>query len=278
VWERFAQRFAIPKILEFYAATEANFSLFNCEGRPGSIGRIPGFLAHRFPIALVKFDATSGTPARGADGFCIRCGSGEIGEAIGQIASTNGDPGARFEGYTDREASEAKVLRNVFSAGDAWYRTGDLMRKDQAGFFYFVDRVGDTFRWKGENVSTLEVAEAIMDCPGVNEAIVYGVAVAGAEGRAGMAAIVPGPDMDLTRLRSHLKERLPDYAVPLFLRISERIETTGTFKMSKQLLVQQGFDPSASADTVYFNSSQEAAFVAIDPTLFARLQSGSVRI
>ena len=161
VWEAFQSRFGIPQILEFYAATEGSFSLYNAEGKPGAIGRIPSYLAHRFPVALVKFDVDTGAPARGPDGFCVRCAPDEPGEAIGKIAAGVG----RFEGYTDAEASAKKVLRNVFAEGDAWYRTGDLMRRDRAGFFYFVDRVGDTFRWKGENVSTGEVEEVIAACP-----------------------------------------------------------------------------------------------------------------
>src|SRR3984957_18817235 len=184
VWTPFKERFRIPQILEFYAATEANFSLYNCEGKPGAIGRIPSFLAHRFPIALVKFDVEAGKPVRNAAGLCERCATDEVGEAISKISSSGAGAAGSFEGYTDESASELKILRNVFVAGDAWFRSGDLMRKDGAGFFYFVDRVGDTFRWKGEKVSTSEVAEIILACPGVVEAIAYGVAIPGSEGRA----------------------------------------------------------------------------------------------
>src|SRR5262249_49692508 len=154
------------------------------EGKPGAIGRTPPFLAHRSGIALVKFDAETDGPARGADGFCVRCAANETGEALGLMLGIGG----RFEGYTGATETERKILRDVFKRGDAWFRTGDLMRKDAAGFYYFVDRVGDTFRWQGENVSTAEVAEAIGAFPGVAEATVYGVAVPGLDGRAGMAA------------------------------------------------------------------------------------------
>src|SRR5579863_3696530 len=157
VWEEFQRRFRIPKILEFYAATESNFSLYNCEGKPGAIGRIPPFLAHRLPVELVKFDIKTGDPIRNEEGFCIRCSANEVGEAIGKILDDGASQGSRFEGYTDKDASDRKVLQNVFVSGDAWFRTGDLMRRDERGYFYFVDRVGDTFRWKGENVSTTEV-------------------------------------------------------------------------------------------------------------------------
>ncbi len=159
VWRDFQARFRIPAILEYYAATEGNFSLYNCEGRLGAIGRIPPFLAHRVPVALARFDVDAAGPARGADGRCVRCAPGEVGEALGQIVTSAGS--TRFEGYTDATASERKILRDVFAVGDSWYRTGDLMRQDEQGFFYFVDRVGDTFRWKGENVSTTEVESVI---------------------------------------------------------------------------------------------------------------------
>ena len=189
VWNQFKERFRIPRILEFYAATEGNFSLYNIEGKPGAIGRIPPFLAHRIPVALVRFDVQTEAPIRDEDARCIRCVPNEVGEAIGRI-SADGSHGGRFEGYTSEEASESKVLRNVFEIGDAWFRTGDLMRRDEKGFFYFVDRIGDTYRWKGENVATSEVAETICQFPGVRDANVYGVTIPGTEGRAGMAAVV----------------------------------------------------------------------------------------
>src|SRR5213076_3335037 len=157
VWEQFQKRFRIPQILEYYAATEGSFSLYNCEGRVGAIGRIPAFLAHRVPVALVRFDTEAGAPVRDEAGHCLRCAPDEVGEAIGALSRPGGQDGGRFEGYADPEASKQKILRDVFAEGDAWYRTGDLMRQDEQGFFYFVDRVGDTFRWKGENVSTGEV-------------------------------------------------------------------------------------------------------------------------
>ena len=152
--------------------------------------------------------------------------------------------GSRFEGYTSREASEKKILRDVFEPGDAWFRTGDLMRKDEKGYFYFVDRIGDTFRWKGENVATSEVSEAICAFPGVKQANVYGVAVPGADGRAGMATLVTDDELDLAAFRTHLIDRLPEYARPLFLRIRNEMEVTATFKYTKTDLVRQGYDPA----------------------------------
>jgi fatty-acyl-CoA synthase len=278
VWDEFKHRFRIPQVLEFYAATESNFSLYNCEGKSGAIGRIPPFLAHRIPVALVKFDIKTGTPIRNEEGFCIRVSTNEVGEAIGRILEDSVSSGSRFEGYTDKEASDKKVLRNVFANGDAWFRTGDLMRRDEAGYFYFVDRIGDTFRWKGENVSTTEVAETISACPGVIEAVVYGVTVPGTEGRAGMAAAVVSQDFDLIAFRQHLAKRLPDYARPLFLRILGEIETTATFKPKKQDLSRDGYDPVVTDDAIYFNDRVSRSFVKVDAMLYEQLRTGNVRL
>jgi len=166
----------------------------------------------------------------------------------------------------------------VFEHGDAWYRTGDLMRKDAAGFFYFVDRVGDTFRWKGENVATSEVAEALMAFPGVTEATVYGVAVPRTEGAAGMAALVVDSALSLTELRKYLARRLPPYARPLLLRIQDRIEVTATFKHTKSDLVREGFDPTTTQDPIYFDDPMQQAFVRLDGTSYERIQTGKVRL
>jgi len=273
VWEKFQQKFQIPRILEFYAATEANISLYNVEGKVGAIGRVPPFLAHRFPLTLVQFDPTRGEPARGADGLCIRSAPGDVGEALGRI----GD-GARFDGYSDAAESERKIIRNVFEQGDAWYRTGDLMRQDASGFFYFVDRIGDSFRWKGENVAASDVAGALIAFPGIVEATVYGVSVPGTEGTAGMAAVVTGGTFDLAKLRAHLAQQLPAYARPLFLRVQDHIAVTATFKHQKSELVREGFNPEATADAIYFDDPTQQAYVRLDSALFDRIGAGKVRL
>jgi fatty-acyl-CoA synthase len=278
VWSDFKDRFRIPQVLEFYAATEGNVTLFNYEGKPGAIGRIPSFLAHRSPTALIRYDVETGEPLRDEQGRCIRCRPGEVGEAIGKILDGPASLGSRFEGYTDAHASQQKQLRDVFETGDAWFRTGDLMRKDDAGYFYFVDRVGDTFRWKGENVATSEVAEALMAFPGIAEATVYGVTVPGTEGRAGMAALVAAGALDFAALRRHLADRLPHYAHPLFLRITSVIEVTVTFKHTKGDLMRQGYDPAATPDAIYFNDPVRGAFVHLDRALYDRVQAGQVRL
>ncbi len=277
VWEKFQTRFAIPRILEFYAATEANVSLYNVEGKVGAIGRVPSFLSHRFPLALVKFDAATAAPARDANGLCIRCATNEPGEALGRIHDGSSQHGGQFEGYTSTDESERKIVRDVLERGDAWFRTGDLMRVDGSGFYYFVDRIGDSFRWKGENVATTEVAEAISAFPGVAEATVYGVAVPGTEGAAGMATIVADEALEIAGLREHLADRLPSYARPLFLRIKDRIEVTATFKHQKSDLARQGFDPTAIDDPIYFDDPARQAFVRLDSALYERIRSGKVR-
>ena len=277
VWEKFQQKFHIPRILEFYAATEANVSLYNVEGKIGAIGKVPPFLKHRSPLALIKFDHAHDEPVRGADGFCIRCTTDEAGEALGRIEEGPAQ-GQAFEGYTDGAATEKKILRDVFERGDAWFRTGDLMRQDAGGFCYFVDRIGDTFRWKGENVSASEVAAALAEFPGILEATVYGVPVQCAEGAAGMAALVTDGPLDLTRLHAHLGQRLPAYAQPLFLRIQDRIATTGTFKHQKADLVRESFDPAATTDAVYFSDPSEPAYVRLHNALFERITAGTIRL
>jgi fatty-acyl-CoA synthase len=152
------------------------------------------------------------------------------------------------------------------------------MRMDTSGFFYFVDRIGDTFRWKGENVATSEVAAAIMAFAGIREANVYGVRVPGAEGAAGMATIVTDGQLDLAELRAHLGRRLPPYARPKFLRVADRIATTSTFKHSKGDLQRQGFDPAATRDAIYFDDAATDAFVPLDAALYARITRGELRI
>jgi len=278
LWEEFKTRFRIPHILEFYGATEGNVNIFNFEGKQGAVGRVPWFVAHRFPIAVVRFDVERQQPVRNAEGFCERCDPNEPGEVIGRIVNDPARPGNRFEGYAAANQNENKILHDVFEKGDAWFRTGDLMRKDERGYFHFVDRVGDTFRWKGENVSTSEVAEAINTFPGIADANVYGVTVVGRDGRAGMAAIVCDGQCDLGALHEHLARNLPDYARPLFLRIQPKIEVTGTFKQKKVDLVREGFNPAATTNPIYFNDPQAKAFVLLDPTLYRRIESGDVRL
>jgi len=277
IWEPFQARFTIPRILEFYAATEGNFSLYNVEGKPGAIGRIPPLLAHRFPAAIVRVDAETGIPVRGDGGLCVACGRDEAGEAIGRIGTAESG-GGRFEGYTDVAETEKKILRNVMAPGDAWFRTGDLMRIDAAGFFYFVDRIGDTFRWKGENVATSEVSKVVLDCSGVIDASIYGVSIAGADGRAGMAAVVVDDGFDFSAFQDHLARQLPVYAHPVFLRICGALDTTETFKQKKQQLAREGCDPDLVKDPLFFRDPNSGAYLPIDATAYRNILEGSIRL
>jgi fatty-acyl-CoA synthase len=275
IWTRFQDRFAIPRILEFYAATEGVFSLFNVEGRPGAIGRVPPFLSHRFGAVIVRQDMETGEPLRDSGGRCVRCAPGEIGQAIGRISSASGQQ--RFEGYADKADTEKKILRDVFEEGDAYFATGDLMRRDADGFIYFADRIGDTFRWKGENVSTQQVAQALSGFPGVHAACVYGVLVPNSEGRAGMAALVADDDLDLAGLYRHVESRLPGYARPLFVRVVREIEATATFKAKTRSLIEEGFDPGRIPEPLYFDDRTSKAYAPLDADAFARIASGAVR-
>jgi fatty-acyl-CoA synthase len=276
VWERFDQRFAIPRIVEFYGSTEGNVAMANYEGRFGSIGRIPKYMDKVFNTALVKFDVETEQPVRGADGLCIPCAPGEVGEAIGKIGE---ELRARFDGYAGNpEANAKKVLRDVFEKGDMWFRTGDLMKKDAEGYHFFVDRIGDTFRWKSENVSTQEVGEALGVFPGVKEANVYGVAVPGHDGRAGMASIVAEEGLDLDALAAHVAKELPGYARPLFLRLKPEVEITGTFKYRKVDLVKEGFDPSATSDPLYWLDPATGRYAPLTGEVYAMLTSGTARL
>jgi fatty-acyl-CoA synthase len=276
VWDALKERFHIPQILEFYAATESSVSLFNIQGKRGAIGHIPSYLTHRFAPALVAIDLETGEPIRSEEGFCIRCASNQAGEALGKVANDPSNPGSLFDGYTSKEASRKKILRNVFAQGDAWFRTGDLMRKDDKGYYYFVDRIGDTFRRKGENVATSEVAEVICEFPGIQHALVYGVAVPGVEGRVGMATLVTDRKLELAEFRAHLASCLPPYAKPVFLRIRNHVDLTGTFKYSKTELLREGYDPDACADELYFDNSEE--FVPLGKDLYKRINGGEFRL
>lgn len=278
IWEDFQARFAIPRILEWYAATEGNAVFFNFDQKVGAVGRIPKWAERRFLVEVVKFDVEREEPVRDTNGRCIKCAPDEVGEVLSQIVNDPSKPSQRFEGYSDAEATKKKILTDVFEPGDRWFRTGDLMKKDAHGYFYFVDRIGDTFRWKGENVATSEVSEAITVFPGVKEANVYGVEVAGHEGRAGMASLVVEDDFDIDKFHHHLEANLPPYARPVFLRLQDQIETTGTFKPRKVDLVKQGFDPSQISDPLYVADPDRPGFVKLDPDVHAKVTAGTIRV
>jgi fatty-acyl-CoA synthase len=280
VWTAFAARFAPGRILEFYAATEGNIMLVNFDSQRGAIGRIPAWMDHKFIVKLVRFDILAQEPVRDAAGRCIECATGEIGEAIGRILDDSSRTTSRFEGYAESAANERKILRGAFAPGDAWFRSGDLMRRDAQGYFYFADRIGDTFRWKGENVSTIEVAETIATFPGVRQVLVYGVEVAGTEGRAGMAALVVDDPSDfwMDGFQTHLAAHLPDYARPLFLRFTSRLPATSTFKPRRIELMAEGFDPARIGEPIFFNDPHRRCFVPLDRDLYRQILGGEWRL
>ena len=274
VWEEFQHRFNIPEVLEFYGATEGNVSMFNFDGKVGAVGRAPKWLRSRFNFRIIRFDVEHEEPVRGANGLCVEAAPDEVGECVGQIG---GEARQAYSGYADRAASEKKVLHDVFERGDAYFATGDLMRRDHDGYFYFVDRIGDTFRWKGENVSTSEVAGVLASFPDVKEATVYGVAVDGQEGRAGMASLVVEPEFDLKAFTVHLDAQLPSYARPLFLRLQPQMEVTGTFKYRKMDLVADGYDPGKIKGPLYFRDPKKG-YIKVTKGLFEKLSAGLVKV
>lgn len=274
VWPEFQSRFRIPEILEFYGSTEGNVSLFNFDGKQGAIGRVPSYLKSQINIRLIQFDVESEQPVRGPDGLCRGVRVGEVGEAIGEIGN---DIRHDFSGYADKAASEKKILTDVFKKGDRWFRTGDLMRQDAEGYFYFMDRTGDTFRWKGENVSTSEVEQVLMDAPGVSEAIVYGVHVPGHDGKAGMAALVVEGAFDPESFAAHVDGKLPGYAQPVFLRLIKAADTTGTFKYRKADLVADGFDPEKAGAALYVRGGK-AGYAKLTAAARAKILNGETRL
>lgn len=274
VWDEFKSRFGIREILEFYGSTEGNVSLFNFDGRAGAIGRVPWFVKRQINIRLVAFDVDTEEPVRAANGLCIPVGVGQVGEAIGLIGE---DTRHSYSGYADAAASKKKVLEDVFQRGDRWFRTGDLMRQDSDGYFYFIDRVGDTFRWKGENVSTTEVQERLSAAPGVEEAVVYGVSVPGYDGKAGMAALILDGRFGAQAFADWVGQELPAYAQPVFVRILKSAETTGTFKYRKTDLTAEGFDPAKVGSGLYVRGGK-AGYQKLTPATHAAILEGTFRL
>ena len=274
IWPVLKRRFRIPDILEFYGSTEGNVSMFNFDGHEGAIGRVPSWLRKRYNMRLVQYDLETEMIVRGTNGLCIECGPGQVGQCVGKIG---GDVRAEYAGYLDNRESEKKVLTNVFERGDAWFATGDLMKTDADGYFYFVDRVGDTFRWKGENVSTSEVAERLQAFGGVDFATVYGVSIDGADGRAGMAALVINGRFDPKAFGEHVAAEMPPYAQPLFVRLLPAMDTTGTLKIRKLDLVAEGYDPSRIKGPLYFHDPKRG-YVKLTKSVFEKLGAGAFKL
>jgi acyl-CoA synthetase (AMP-forming)/AMP-acid ligase II len=225
--------------------------------------------------AIVRWDEAKQDFVRGANGRLQRCGAGEAGVMLGKIADGSG-----FDGYQDRAATEGKIVRGAFDASDAWFNTGDLMRVDRWRNLYFADRLGDTFRWKGENVSTFEVEEQIAAWPAAREVNVYGVSVAGTEGRAGMAALVlaPGVAFDPASFKAHVDRTLPKYARPVFVRLEGALETTTTLKLKKGDLQREGIDPGATGAPLFVRHPLTGDYVRLDDAIYRDIASGRLAL
>ena len=267
IWDAFQQRFGIAHICEFYGSSEGNLVFINAFGLPRTAGFTP------MPYAIVAFDTENERPQRDAHGLMRRVAVGDVGLLITEVSAAN-----PFDGYTDAKATEAKLLRNVFKPGDVWINSGDLVREQGLRHIAFVDRVGDTFRWKGENVATTEVERALDSLPGIAQASVYGVQVPHADGRAGMAAIVmdAGMAFDGAWVARQLGRVLPAYAVPLFVRIARAPETTATFKVRKVDWKQQGFDPARVGDPLFVLLQRERGYEALTAKNYGQIRDGAL--
>ncbi len=269
IWKNFKKRFGIERVLEFYASSEGNIGFTNILNFDNTVGLSP------MPYAIVKYDKENEMPIRDSKGFMIRVGRGESGLLIGEI--TEKTP---FHGYTDPAKTQQVIFRNVFKQGDAWFNSGDLMRDMGFKHAQFVDRLGDTFRWKGENVSTTEVEHIFDAISDISETVVYGVEIPNTNGRAGMASIrlnCAADKFDFEKLVSELNRALPHYAVPVFLRLRKDMDTTGTFKHKKAPLKEEGFDLKKIEDPVYVLLPKATAYVKLTPKLQQEIEQGKYR-
>ncbi|OON14109.1 AMP-binding enzyme [Opisthorchis viverrini] len=284
-WIQFQNRFKVPEIGELFGATESNTSIVNCDQTVGAIGFIPLCMRSSYPIYIIKMNETADEPIRDpATGLCIECGPNEVGQIVGRINENN--PSRSYDGYLNRDESEKKVLRDVFKKGDQWFASGDLLYYDELGYLFFSDRVGDTFRWHGENVSTSEVEAVLMkEFPdtGIN---VYGVLVPGTEGRAGMAAFevdiksmtTEQEQLMVAKIYSSTEKALPPYARPQFLRFCADFEMTNTFKLLKRGLMKSGFDPTNTKDHLYILDKQSKCYVPLTESIYQDVLSGAIRM
>ena len=272
VWHEFKSRFGVERIAEFYGSSEGNVAFINMLNKDCTVG------STSVPIALVKYDVDADEIVSDENGHCVLVADGEPGLLLGKITEKTS-----FEGYTSKEETEKKILRDIFKTGDAWFNTGDLMKTVDVGFslglphFQFVDRVGDTFRWKSENVSTNEVGEIINAHTQIDFCNVYGVEIPKADGRAGMASLVltEGLDtLDIESFSNHVNEHLPAYARPVFLRIQSELDTTGTFKMLKGELRKEAYDLDQVSDTIFVLKPRSDTYVRLEEDFAAILKAG----
>ncbi|MGJ7516594.1 long-chain-acyl-CoA synthetase [Pseudomonas baetica] len=269
-WRAFKTRFGIKHICELYAASDGNIGFTNILNFDNTVG----FSLMSWELAA--YDHDSGAPTRQANGFMRKVGKGEQGLLLARI-----DDKAPLDGYTDPQKTEKVVCRDVFVKGDRYFNTGDLLRNIGFGHAQFVDRLGDTYRWKGENVSTTEVENALLKHPQVSEAVAYGVEIPNTNGRAGMAAITPAESLatlDFSELLAFVRQQMPAYAVPLFLRLKVKMETTGTFKYQKVRLKDEGFDPGRTGDDpIYAWLPGTDTYVQVSEQILSDIQAGKYR-
>ncbi|KAM3823817.1 long-chain fatty acid transport protein 2-like [Vipera latastei] len=261
VWKEFLCRFGCLKVYEFYGATEGNLGFINYTGKVGAVGRINFLYKKMTKFEIIQYDIDQNEVVRNEKGFCVPVAPGETGLLVAKITTRT-----PFYGYAgDPEKTKTKVLQDVLEKGDSYFNSGDLLMQDHDGFIYFQDRVGDTFRWKGENVATTEVETILAMLEFIQEVNVYGVPVPGHEGKIGMAAIrlKEGGSFDGKQLYEHTKNYLPNYAIPHFIRIREALETTGTFKQCKNQLVKEEFDPVTITEPLFFLDNSEKSFVPL---------------
>lgn len=276
VWREFIKRFGDIHIYEFYASTEGNIGFVNYTRKIGAIGRVNYLQRKVVSYELIKYDVEKDEPVRDENGYCIKVPKGEVGLLVCRITQLT-----PFSGYAGgKSQTEKKKLRDVFKKGDIYFNSGDLLMIDQDNFVYFHDRVGDTFRWKGENVATTEVADTLGLVDFVQEANVYGVPVPGHEGRIGMASIKmkEGHEFDGKKLFKHIADYLPSYARPRFLRIQDTIEITGTFKHRKVTLAEEGFNPAVIKDALYFLDDKAAMYVPMTEDIYNAIRAETVKL
>jgi citronellyl-CoA synthetase len=269
IWMSFKKRFGIKKVYEFYGSSEGVGVFTNIFDFDYSVG------TSFTPFALVAYDTENDVPVRNKQGFLKKVGKGETGLLIMEISEK-----APFSGYSDKKKTEEKILRDAFSKGDMWFNTGDMLRNMGFRHAQFADRVGDTFRWKGENVSTQEVEKAIDTFRGVSSSAVYGVSIPGSDGKAGMAAIIKDEEtpIDISKLAGHLKTSLPKYAVPLFVRFVPDFEWTATHKIKKMSLKTQGYDPALVKEEVYVLLPGSESYVPLNNEIFRDMVAGKYKL
>ncbi|XP_018058160.1 PREDICTED: long-chain fatty acid transport protein 4 isoform X2 [Atta colombica] len=274
IWDEFVQRFKIPQVLEFYGATEGNANVMNIDNKMGAIGFFSRIIPSAYPVSLIKVDE-DGEPIRNSKGLCQICEPNEPGAFIGKILPNN--PTRAFLGYVDKKASEKKVIHNIFTKGDSAFLSGDILVADEWGYLYFKDRTGDTFRWKGENVSTSEIEAIISNFINYRDCIVYGVEIKDTEGKAGMAAIYDADEtLDINKVTVDIKEQLPAYARPQFVRILTKIDLTGTFKLKKKDLQEEGYNPYKVQDKLYYLNAK-LGYQLLTLEVYDQIQQGKIK-